>query len=175
MLKDELSKLDISRGVDKRELVSQIEQILRDHGFSIHEVEVNKPWGAYIRLSDMDATGFTNEFFKYESVYTGLPISPKILIVKPGRRLSWQYHHRRKECWEFITDGEYCRSDTDDLGSVQSAKAGDVIKLDREERHRLIGDPVNYTLVAEIWQHTDIKEPSNEDDIVRLEDDYMRS
>ena len=159
MLKDELSKLDVSRGVDKRELVSQIEQILRDHGYNIYEIELNKPWGAYIRLGDMDAAGFTTEFFKYESIYTGLPISPKILIVEPGRRLSWQYHHRRKECWEFITNGRYCRSDTDDLGSVHSARSGDVIKLEREERNRLLGKPINYTIVNSFWKKTVIKKP----------------
>jgi hypothetical protein len=30
-------------------------------------------------------------------------------------------------------------------------------------------------LVAEIWQHTDPGNPSNEDDIVRLADDYSRA
>jgi hypothetical protein len=29
-------------------------------------------------------------------------------------------------------------------------------------------------LVAEIWQHTDPKNPSNEEDIVRLQDDFGR-
>jgi len=29
-------------------------------------------------------------------------------------------------------------------------------------------------LVAEIWQHTDPKHPSNEEDIVRLQDDFGR-
>jgi hypothetical protein len=29
-------------------------------------------------------------------------------------------------------------------------------------------------LVAEIWQHTDPDHPSNEDDIVRVQDDFGR-
>ena len=29
-------------------------------------------------------------------------------------------------------------------------------------------------VVAEFWQHTDAESPSNEDDIVRLQDDYAR-
>ena len=29
-------------------------------------------------------------------------------------------------------------------------------------------------IVAEFWQHTDADSPSNEDDIVRLQDDYAR-
>jgi len=29
-------------------------------------------------------------------------LSPKILIVAPIKRLSWQYHHRRAEIWRVI-------------------------------------------------------------------------
>ena len=41
-------------------------------------------------------------------------MSPKILIVKPGARLSWQYHHRRAEIWQ-VYKGEVgiVRSDKD--------------------------------------------------------------
>ena len=50
---------------------------------------------------------------------------------------------------------------------------GDQIKLKQGERHRLIGLD-DYCLVAEIWQHTDKKNPSNEEDIVRVQDDFGR-
>jgi mannose-6-phosphate isomerase len=29
-------------------------------------------------------------------------LSPKILVVAPDKRLSWQYHHRRAEIWKLI-------------------------------------------------------------------------
>ena len=29
-------------------------------------------------------------------------LSPKFLVVGPGQRLSWQYHHRRSEIWRLI-------------------------------------------------------------------------
>jgi hypothetical protein len=32
----------------------------------------------------------------------------------------------------------------------------------------------DYAVVAEIWQHTDINNPSDEDDIVRWQDDFER-
>jgi hypothetical protein len=32
----------------------------------------------------------------------------------------------------------------------------------------------DWGIVAEIWQHTDESNPSDEDDIVRLQDDYSR-
>ena len=47
------------------------------------------------------------------------------------------------------------------------------IKIDKKERHRIVGLD-NYAVVSEIWQHTDKNNPSNENDIVRLEDDYGR-
>ena len=50
---------------------------------------------------------------------------------------------------------------------------GDVITLKKGERHRLIGLD-GWGVVAEFWQHTDAESPSNEDDIVRLQDDYAR-
>jgi hypothetical protein len=52
----------------------------------------------------------------------GGKLSSKIIIVKPGARLSWQYHNRR----------------------------------------------------AEIWQHTDVNHPSDEEDIIRVQDDFGR-
>jgi hypothetical protein len=32
----------------------------------------------------------------------------------------------------------------------------------------------NWGVVAEIWQHTDPAVPSDEDDIIRVQDDYNR-
>ena len=50
---------------------------------------------------------------------------------------------------------------------------GDEIRLYKGERHRIIG-LYDYAVVAEIWIHTDKVNPSNEDDIVRVQDDYNR-
>ena len=49
----------------------------------------------------------------------------------------------------------------------------DQIKLIQGERHRLIGLD-DYAVISEIWQHTDPNYPSDENDIVRLSDDYGR-
>ena len=51
--------------------------------------------------------------------------------------------------------------------------AGETVVLQQGERHRLIGLE-DWGVVAEFWQHTDAESPSNEDDIVRLQDDYAR-
>jgi hypothetical protein len=54
------------------------------------------------------------------------------------------------------------------------AEAGEVVQFQTSERHRLEGMPDSLVLVAEIWQHVDGDHPSDEDDIVRLHDDYQR-
>ncbi|MGB1362620.1 MAG: phosphoheptose isomerase, partial [Flavobacteriaceae bacterium] len=100
--------------------------------------------------------------------------SPKILIVNPKARLSWQYHHRRAEIWR-VYQGSVgiIRSNDDDQKSLITLNEGDQVRLKQGERHRLIGLE-QQALVAEIWQHTDPNNPSNEEDIVRLQDDFGR-
>lgn len=165
---------------DKQQIVEEIERLIEDAGYDIAEQNSEKPWGAYFRLSGAQADRFVEEFFPGLSPAEAqlgneeAELSPKILIVTPGQRLSWQYHHRRAERWAFLTDGAYNKSETDEPGEPIVAKAGDVVQFARGERHRLVGLPDEYTIVAEIWQHTDSDDPSNEDDIVRLFDDYQR-
>jgi mannose-6-phosphate isomerase-like protein (cupin superfamily) len=101
-------------------------------------------------------------------------LSPKILVVSPGKRLSWQYHHRRAEIWRVISgQAGVKRSVNDEEGAIDVLNVGDTITLNQGERHRLIGLD-DYTVIAEIWQHTDANNPSDEDDIVRVQDDFGR-
>jgi mannose-6-phosphate isomerase len=56
---------------------------------------------------------------------------------------------------------------------VQELNIGDVVQLAQGQRHRLVG--LNqWGVLAEIWQHTDPSNPSDEDDIVRVQDDFGR-
>ena len=50
---------------------------------------------------------------------------------------------------------------------------GKTVSLEQGERHRLVGLD-SWGIVAEIWMHVDPEHPSNEEDIVRVEDDYAR-
>ena len=104
----------------------------------------------------------------------GGKLSPKILLVQPGKRLSWQYHHRRAEIWR-VDSGKVgvVTSDTDKEGRTAELKAGDTIRLPQGQRHRLVGLD-GWGIVAEIWQHTNAALPSDEADIVRLQDDFGR-
>ena len=104
----------------------------------------------------------------------GGKLSPKILIVKPAARLSWQYHNRRAEIWQvFKRSAGIIKSDTDIENEMEVFNEEDQIVLQQGERHRLIGLD-DYCVVAEIWQQTDKDNPSDEDDIIRVQDDFGR-
>jgi mannose-6-phosphate isomerase len=97
-----------------------------------------------------------------------------MLLVAPQARLSWQYHYRRAEIWRVVQGPVgVATSDTDAEGEVQSYAPGDQITLRQGERHRLVGLS-GWGVVAEIWQHTDASAPSDEEDIVRVQDDFGR-
>lgn len=162
--------------------ITMLSDAISEMGYTVVEQDLNKPWGCYFRMSNEDAERFVAEFFPDLDIVeaklgrSDVELSPKFLLVQPGHRLSWQYHDRRAERWRFLTDGAYYRSHSDDLPEKTLAKAGTVVQFDAGERHRLASgdDEHNYTLVAEIWQHTVADQPSDEADIVRLEDDYSR-
>ncbi len=101
-------------------------------------------------------------------------LSPKVLLVAPHQRLSWQYHHRRAEIWQ-VVEGPVgvAISDTDEQTEVKSYQPGERVILKQGERHRLVG-LAGWGVIAEIWQHTDATRPSDEDDIVRVQDDFGR-
>jgi mannose-6-phosphate isomerase-like protein (cupin superfamily) len=104
-----------------------------------------------------------------------LKISPKILIVEPNQRLSWQYHNRRKEIWKVYRNNiGVIRSLTNSENDLILKKQGEIIHFEAQERHRLVGlDKIG--VVAEIWIHTDLNNLSDENDIVRISDDYKRT
>jgi hypothetical protein len=65
------------------------------------------------------------------------------------------------------------RSDDDTEGELVIYTEGQTIKLAQGERHRLVGLDAE-AIIAEIWQHTDAQHPSDEDDIIRVQDDFGR-
>lgn len=148
-------------------------------GFDFFEIDETRPWGGFFRIVPDQTDKFLAEFFpgiSEEEARFGhdAEISPKIMLFLPGQRISWQYHHRRTERWHFLTDGEYYRSTDDHLPASTHAQRGDVVQFRLGERHRGGAPKDAYVLVAEIWQHTDPQHPSDEADVVRLEDDYDR-
>lgn len=151
---------------------------LDEAGFNIERKDFDRPWGGFFVIDETQAADFTARYFQgidNADLIEGRKVSPKILLVAPHKRLSWQYHHRRSEVWR-VVDGKVgiIRSETDEQGDLEEYVEGDLITLAKGERHRLVGLD-EWGKVAEIWQHTDPDYPSDEDDIVRLQDDFGRS
>jgi mannose-6-phosphate isomerase-like protein (cupin superfamily) len=158
-------------------IFDKIQKDLEANSFEIVAKDHQRPWGGFFAISEEQAQKFANNYFEGLDV-TSLKISgklsPKILVVSPGKRLSWQYHHRRAEIWRVISgQARVKRSINDEEGAIDVLNVGDTITLKQGERHRLIGLD-DYAVIAEIWQHTDENNPSDEDDIVRVQDDFGR-
>ena len=152
-------------------------KLLRQLNFTIVTEDLSRPWGGFYVIDEAQAADFAGTFFPeedFEKLKISERLSPKILMVAPHKRLSWQYHHRRAEILRCI-DGEVAvaTSHTDAEEEKHVLKVGDKIKLAQGQRHRLIGMD-RWGIVAEIWQHTDAANPSDENDIVRLQDDFGR-
>ena len=157
--------------------LNEIEDEIKELGFEIIAKDFDRPWGGFLVINEKQLQEFSDKFFEginVQSLKIGGKLSPKILIVKPHSKLSWQYHHRRAEIWR-VYKGKVgvSRSMNDKQNSKIILNQKDQIKLKQGERHRLIGLD-DYAVISEIWQHTDPENPSNEDDIVRIFDDYGR-
>lgn len=169
--------LNFLAGTPKELVFEYVEEYLRHQHIKVDKQDSTRPWGGFFVINETEAEKFISIYFphlsKAELNISG-KLSPKILIVAPTMRLSWQYHHRRAEIWKLIggTAG-VVTSDTDEEKESRQLQIGDIIQLKQGERHRLIGLD-GWGIVAEIWRHTDATNPSNEDDIVRLQDDFGR-
>ena len=109
---------------------------------------VYRPWGSYENIVSSDA------------------YQVKCLIVKPGRQLSLQMHHRRAEHWVIVSGiaTVVCGEQTLTL------RASESVYIPSGTRHRLgnqTGEPLE---VIEVQTGSYF----GEDDIVRFEDDFGR-
>ena len=152
----------------------EIREEIESLGFNVIDCDFNRPWGGFLLIDESQSQDFINTFISKENLKIEGRLSPKILIVNPNSRLSWQFHYRRKEVWRVYKNNVgIIRSMGNDEKEMEILKENDLIKFKTEERHRLVGLS-DFGVVAEIWIHTDTNNPSNEDDIVRLQDDYSR-
>jgi mannose-6-phosphate isomerase len=163
---------------DKKTVLGEVEKYLVQNGFRIVAKDFDRPWGGFFVLNEGQAEKFGDLYFPGIEIASlkveGGKLSPKILVVQSNKRLSWQYHHRRSEIWKLAAGtAGVVTSQTDQQGPVQKLQTGQVVRLHKGLRHRLVG--LNgWGMIAEIWQHTDPRNPSNEEDIVRVQDDFGR-
>jgi mannose-6-phosphate isomerase len=160
----------------KKEVFELVRASLDISGFNITAEDSKRPWGGFFVIDEAQAQNFLKTFFDIIIANKEMDnkISPKILIVEPKKRLSWQYHNRRSELWRIIRGPVGIElSDTDEEKDYSEYDAEQIIEIGKGQRHRLIGLK-GYGIVAEAWKHTDPSNPSDEDDIIRLQDDFDR-
>jgi mannose-6-phosphate isomerase-like protein (cupin superfamily) len=162
----------------KEEVMKSVESYLSQVQLTISARDFSRPWGGFFVLDESQADHFIRLYFPHLNAtdlrITG-KLSPKILVVAPAQRLSWQYHHRRAEIWKLIGGvAGVITSETDIEGPLKKLAVSEIIQLKQGQRHRLVGLPEGWGIIAEIWRHTDASKPSDEDDIVRVQDDFGR-
>ena len=159
------------------DILKEVELLLSNNNLNIISKDIERPWGGFYVLDESQAQSFASLFFNnldVSKLSLSGKLSPKILVIKPNKRLSWQYHYRRSEIWSVIKGSiKVIKSDDDIEKKLINIKAGEQIEIAKEERHRIIGTD-KHALVAEIWIHTDKDNPSDEEDIVRVQDDFDR-
>ena len=112
------------------------------------EVDI-RPWGRYEVLLDSSCT------------------KVKLITVEANRRLSYQSHKKREENWT-VVDGDL----TIELDSVVvTLPVGHSIHIPKGAKHRAINKTSKPVQFIEVQTGTYF----GEDDIIRYEDDYMRS
>jgi len=107
-----------------------------------------RPWGSFEHLLDTD----------YCKV--------KRIIVKPGQRLSYQYHHKRNEVWVIVKGNATITYDD----NILEVKETEMVNIPVGTKHRV----ENKTDKDLIFIETQTGTYFGEDDIVRLDDDYGR-
>ncbi len=109
----------------------------------------HRPWGTYTIL---------DEHAEYKV---------KQIVVRPGAKLSYQYHHHRSEHWIVVSGTATITIDdkTFDLKQNESTF------IPREAKHRLANNQKKDLVLIE----AQVGSYLGEDDIVRLQDDYKRN
>ena len=90
----------------------------------------------------------------------------KRIEVHPGHRLSLQYHHHRFEDWIIVSGEGLVECDEEHT----HVKTGDRVRIPLLARHRISNQGLETLIIIEV-QHGSLLD---ENDIVRIEDDYER-
>ena len=108
-----------------------------------------RPWGHYLVLEDSPTH------------------KVKTILVKPGKRLSYQTHEQRSEYWVIVSGTGTVTLD----GQEAMCLAGDAFVIEQGTAHRIANTGTEDLVFIE----TQLGLYFGEDDIVRLEDDFGRA
>jgi len=106
-----------------------------------------RPWGSFENLLDEDG------------------YKVKKIIVNPNQRLSLQLHQMRSEFWHILSGSGFMQVG----GEQYRINAGDTVQIPVLQVHRVICDSRQPLVILELQTGV-----CDEDDIIRIEDDYNR-
>ena len=126
-------KIEIARHANKEEAFAEVKDMLNSYNIPVDTIDATRPWGGFFCISESGTQIFIDTFFKdvpVSAIKTSEKLSPKILLVEKGKRLSWQFHHRRAEIWKVIGgDVKVVISDNDEQTEPLPKNVNDVIIL----------------------------------------------
>lgn len=106
----------------------------------------NRPWG------------------RFEKFHENQLSTVKLIYINANSRLSLQYHRERSEFWKVIKGTAEVELD----GKIIEVKEEETIDIPKEARHRVKALDNNCVILEISYGRFD------ENDIVRIEDDYQR-
>lgn len=104
---------------------------------------------------------------RWDSLHTEPGVQVKRLLVRPGKRLSYQTHARRAERWTVAKGTARVTLEGKDL----TLAPGGMVEIPLGAAHRLANPGTEDLVVVEVQ----LGDYLGEDDIVRLSDDFGRA
>lgn len=131
--------------------VKDLVGLVKKHNVEMTEVHTtaHRPWGTYTILEE-------NPGYKVKQI-----------TVRPGAKLSYQFHHHRSEHWIVVRGVATITIDE----KTFELKANESTFIPKEAKHRLANLQKEDLVIIEAQVGTYL----GEDDIVRLQDDYKRN
>src|SRR5579871_377614 len=109
---------------DKETVKKSVSDYLESVSLKAVSNDFTRPWGGFFVIDESQADKFIQLYFshlKADDLKIAGKLSPKFLVVAPGQRLSWQYHHRRAEIWKLIAGvAGVVTSTTDEQGPLKT-------------------------------------------------------
>lgn len=99
--------------------MDKLEEVLKE--YIVVQKDENRPLGKFYYV--IPHQQFVERYFpEFEN---NLTVSPKILYINAGAKLSWQYHHRRNELWKIVRGPVgIIRSDDDEQHDIEIFEEG---------------------------------------------------
>jgi mannose-6-phosphate isomerase len=102
---------------------------------------------------------------RFEKFNENKPCTVKLIYVNPNSSLSLQYHNKRSEFWKVVKGTVMVELD----GRTAILTEGETISIPKKAKHRISALDSECMILEIAYGKFD------EDDIVRLEDDYNRA